>query len=351
MTAPGAGHGLLVDGDLAKARTDLDALRVAAKELEATGYTGATVAEAGHDPFLPLVAAADHTSALQVGTAIAVAFARTPMTVAYTAYDMAQLTKGRFFLGLGSQVKAHIERRYSMPWSHPGARMREFVLAMRTIWDSWEHGTKLAFEGEFYRHSLMSPFFAPKPSPYGPPPVFVAAVGELMTEVCGEVADGMLVHGFTTATYIKERTLPALERGRAKSGRSAEGFQLALPVLTVTGDTEAEMAAAKKAVRERIGFYGSTPSYKGVFEIHGWFGLQEELNVLAKQGEWEQMGTLIEDDVLETFAIVAEPAKVAGAIMERYGELVHRISFYAPYESRAELWPPIVADLVALRTA
>src|SRR4249919_3641283 len=192
----------------------LDDIAVRAKELEEVGYDGLLTAETGSDPFLPLVIAAEHTKRIELGTGIAVAFARTPMLTAYTANDLQRHSKGRFFLGLGSQVKPHIERRFSMPWSHPAPRMRELVLALRAIWAAWQDGEKLDFHGDFYTHTLMTPFFSPDAHEYGPPPVYLAGVGGLMTEVAGEVCDGFFFHPFTTDRYLREVTLPALERGR-----------------------------------------------------------------------------------------------------------------------------------------
>src|SRR5579863_9834548 len=216
-----------------------DAVKTA-QRAEDDGFDGLWCAETGHDPFLPLLLASQHTERIELGTGIAVAFARSPMNVAILANDLQLYSKGRFLLGLGSQIKPHIEKRFSMPWSHPAPRMREFVLALRAIWAAWHDGGPLRFEGSFYTHKLMTPFFAPEPQPYGPPPVFIAAVGELMTEVCGEVADGMLVHAFTTERYLREVTLPALERGMSRAGRSRDGFQLSCPVFVVTGTNDAE---------------------------------------------------------------------------------------------------------------
>src|SRR5271166_1513727 len=200
-----------------------------AREAEAAGYDGLWSAETSHDPFLPLVLAAEHTERIQVGTGIAVAFARNPMTLATTANDLHTMARGRFMLGLGSKIKPHIEKRFSMPWSHPAPRMRELILAVRAIWASWAEGTRLAFRGEFYRHTLMTPMFDPGPNPYGNPPVFLAAVGTRMTEVAGEVADGLLAHAFTTERYLREVSLPALERGLAASGRTRSAVEVSLP--------------------------------------------------------------------------------------------------------------------------
>src|SRR6185503_16421693 len=203
----------------------LEDIATRARELEDIGYDGLLTAETGSDPFLPLVIAAEHTSRIELGTGIAVAFARTPMLTAYTANDLQRHSKGRFFLGLGSQIKPHIERRFSMPWSHPAPRMREYILAMRAIWASWNDGTKLDFQGEFYTHTLMTPFFSPPAHEWGPPPVYLAGVGKLMTEVAGEVCDGFIYHGFTTPSYLREVTPPALARGRAAGGHDGlDGF-------------------------------------------------------------------------------------------------------------------------------
>src|SRR4051812_38148116 len=304
-----------------------------AQELESVGYDGLLTAETSHDPFFPALIAAEHTERIQIGTGIAVAFARNPMNLASIGYDLQLFSEGRFILGLGSQIKAHIEKRFSMPWSHPAARMREYILAMRAIWACWNDGEKLDFRGDFYRHTLMTPFFNPGPSPYGAPKVFLAAVGERMTEVAGEVADGILIHGFTTERYVKEVTLPAIERGLAASGRSRSSFQISGPLFVVTGADEESFAQAATATRQQIAFYGSTPAYRGVLELHGWGDLQTELNALSKQGEWVQMGTLIDDEILHTFAVVAEPEGVGAELKRRYGGIVDRCSFYAPYRA------------------
>jgi probable F420-dependent oxidoreductase len=316
-----------------------------AKELEDLGYDGLMTAETGHDAFLPLALAAEHTERIELATGIAVAFARTPMVLAYTANDLQAMSKGRFILGLGSQIKPHIEKRFSMPWSHPAARMREYIQALRAIWASWNDGQPLKFDGEFYRHTLMTPFFAPPPNPYGAPKVFLAAVGEKMTEVAGEVADGVIVHGFTTERYVKEVTMPAIERGLQKAGRDRSTFEVSGPLFVVTGTTEAEMAEAEKGVKQQIAFYGSTPAYRGVLELHGWGDLQTDLNSLSKQGEWVKMGELIDDDILRTFAVVAEPEGVGAELKKRYGGIVDRCSFYAPYKTDPKRWASVIDDL------
>jgi probable F420-dependent oxidoreductase len=319
---------MLVDGGLSFRSDDPGA---DARELELAGYDGAWSAETGHDPLLITAAAASTTTTLELGTGIVVAFARSPMITATMANDVQLLSRGRLLLGLGSQIKPHIEKRYSMPWSHPAARMREYVLAMRAIWSCWNDGTALNFRGEFYRHTLMSPFFNPGPSPYGAPKVYVAAVGELMTEVAGEVADGLLVHPFSTERYMREVTLPALERGLERSHRDLKGFPISFSGLVATGETDAELADATKRVRGQIAFYGSTPAYRGVLELHGWGELQSELNTLSKTGQWEKMGELIDDDVLNAFAVVTDVDHVGAVVRARLDDVISRFSIYAPY--------------------
>ena len=333
-----------VDGGIG---TNLTEAPAEAGKAEAAGYDGIWSAETGHDPFFPLVLAAEHTERIELGTGIVVAFGRTPMNLAHIGHDLQTYSKGRFNLGLGSQIKPHIEKRYSMPWSHPAPRMREFIMAMRAIWDAWDNGTKLDFRGDFYTHTLMTPFFAPQPNPFGPPKVFLAAVGEKMTEVAGEVADGMLVHGFTTERYLREVTLANIERGLAKGGRTRAGFELSYPVFIVTGRTEEDMAKAAKGTKQQIAFYGSTPAYRGVLELHGWGELQTDLNRLSKQGEWVKMGELIDDEVLDTFAVVAEPDDVPARVLARFGDVVDRLSFYTSYSAGPDLWPGFLRGLKA----
>jgi probable F420-dependent oxidoreductase len=320
-------------------------LATRARELEDLGYDGIITAETGHDPFLQLVVAAEHTERVELATGIAVAFARNPMTLANLGHDLQTYSGGRAIVGLGSQIKPHIEKRFSMPWSHPAPRMREMILAMRAIWACWNDGAPLDFRGEFYRHTLMTPFFNPGPTGYGPPKVFLAAVGEHMTEVAGEVADGILIHGFTTERYVREVTIPAVERGLAKAGRTREGFEVSGPLFVVTGTTDEEIEKAKVGTRQQIAFYGSTPNYRGVLDLHGWGELQPELNALSKQGKWVEMGELIDDEMLSTFAVVAAPDDVAKELAQRYGDVVDRLSFYAPYRNDPAQWRSVISDL------
>ena len=336
-----------VDGGFGITPGALDTAAPGAKEAEEAGYDGIWTAETSHDPFFPLLLASQATDHIQLGTGIAVAFARNPMSLANVAWDLQAYSGGRFILGLGSQIKPHITKRFSMEWSHPAARMREFILAMRAIWDCWDNGTKLDFRGDFYTHTLMTPFFNPGPNPHGTAKVFLAGVGELMTEVAGETCDGFLAHGFTTERYLKEVTLPALQRGLDKAGKSRSDLEISLPAFVVTGTNEEEMAESAAGTRRQIAFYGSTPAYRGVLDLHGWGDLQVELNALSKEGKWVEMGELITDDILETFAVVAEPSGLAAGIKARFGDVIDRVSFYAPYKADPDTWLPVIADLKA----
>ena len=310
---------------------------------EASGYDGVWSAETSHDPFLPIAIGAGATEKLEFGTGITVAFARNPMTLAVQANDLQLLTKGRFMLGMGSQIKPHITKRFSMPWSHPAPRMREMILAIRAIWKTWETGEPLAFRGDFYTHTLMTPFFNPGKNPYGNPKILLAGVGEHMTEVAGEVGDGFLVHGFTTERYLREVSLPALERGAAKAGKTRDDLTVSYPGFVVTGTDDASTAAAETAVRQQIAFYGSTPAYRPVLDLHGWGDLQSELNTLSKRGEWVKMGELIDDDVLNAFAVVCPLDKVATEVRDRFEGMVDRFSFYAPYTVEPGLGKDVIA--------
>jgi probable F420-dependent oxidoreductase len=329
-----------VDGGIGFNATDIPAL---ARQAEDFGYDGIWAAETGHDPFLPLAVAASSTERIQLGTSIAVAFARNPMNLAMLSNDLQELSQGRFILGLGSQIKAHITRRFSMPWSHPAPRMRELILAIRAIWAAWADDSKLDFKGDFYTHSLMTPFFNPGPNKFSNPKILLAAVGELMTEVAGEAADGIIVHGFTTERYLREVTLPALERGGAKAHKSRADLEVSYPGFVVTGDTEEAMANAARATKAQIAFYGSTPAYRPVLELHGWGDLGLELNRMSKQGEWVAMGELIDDEMLEAFAVVAPLDEVPARVVARFGDVIDRFSFYTPYRVAPERFQELLA--------
>lgn len=320
---------------------------------EAAGFDGLWIGETQHDPFLVALRAIDATERVTVGTAVAIAFARSPMTLAYSAWDLAAYGEGRFVLGLGSQVRPHIERRFSMPWSRPAARMRELILALRAIWRSWDEEVALDFQGEFYTHTLMTPFFRPEHHQWGPPPVFLAGVGERMTAVAGEVADGFFFHAFTTPRYLREVTLPALAKGRTVGGHgplggspeggSLEGFEITGPAFACTGLDERELSEAIRGTKAQIAFYASTPAYRPVLDLHGWGDLQPELTRLSKEGRWSEMGEAIDDQILETFAVVGDPVAVGRGLAERWGGVAARITLYTPYDCKLDTLTEVAA--------
>jgi probable F420-dependent oxidoreductase len=319
----------------------------AARSLEAGGYAGGWTAETSHDPFLPLTLAAEHTETLELGTGIAVAFARNPMLLANLGYDLQEYSGGRLMMGLGSQIKPHITKRFSMEWSRPAARMREMVEATRAIWHAWNTGERLAFRGDFYTHTLMTPFFDPGPNPHGDPRVFLAAVGPHMLAVTGQVADGWISHPFTTQSYLRDVGRATIEAAATGAGRSLADIEVSLPAFVVTGADETAMAAASLATRQQIAFYASTPAYKGVLDHHGWGEAHVVLNNMSKRGEWDAMADLIEPAMLDELAVVAEPAQVAARLRERFDGLVDRVSLYVAYERSPEVFDPIVDELLA----
>jgi len=305
---------------------DLRDTRVVYPELERIGYDRAFSFEAKHDPFIPLAVAAEHTKDLGLGTAIAIAFGRTPMTLANVGWDLQTVTGGRFTLGLGSQIRPHIEQRFSMPWSKPVARMGEMVQAIRAIWAAWESGDRLDFDGEFYTHTRMIPAFDPGPNPFGLPGIFTAGFGPAMTAVAGEVADGFFVHPVNSRRSLQELTLPALAEGASRAGRDPADVEVVCVTIIVTGRDEQEFEASRAAVREQLAFYGTTPAYRPVFDLHGYGDLQPELASLGAAGRWAEMAALIGDDLLETIAVVAEPADVAPAVAARLDGISDHVS-------------------------
>jgi len=325
------------------AGASLSEIAVGAAAAESLGADGLLISETKHDAFVALGLAAGATSRIQLFSAIAVAFARNPMTVASAANDLHELSGGRLVLGLGSQVQQHIERRFSMPWSHPAARMRDFIEAVRAIWSAWETGERLNHRGEFYQHTLMSPFFSPGPNPYGNPELWLAGVGERMTEVAGAVADGLVVHSFTTRRYLDEVTIPALDRGAASAGRGRPG--VAIPAFIAMGADPESIRRAALAVGKQIAFYGSTPAYLPVLDLHGWAGVHEGLNAASRRGDWEAMGALVTEEIVREFAVVGTPEQVAAGLKARYGDIVTRLSFSAPYPVDPEHWSALFAAL------
>ena len=330
----------------ASSSQELAGIGARARMMEQDGYSGLLSAETSHDPFLPLALAAAHTERIELMTAIAVGFARNPMVLAHTAWDLQALSGGRFLLGLGSQIQAHITKRFSMPWSRPAARMEEMIGAIRAIWESWQTGERLNFRGDFYRHTLMTPMFSPGPIEVAPPPILISAVGPLMTRVAGRAADGLVCHAFQTAEYLHDVTMPNVHAGLADAGRERSDFQISMPVFVVSGFREEEIAAQAARTRQQIAFYGSTPAYRGVLEHHGWGDAQTELNRLSKRGQWVEMGNVIDEEMLEAFAIVAEPHEVPGRIAERFGRTLDRLQFYAGVRDK-ERWGPIIEEIKA----
>jgi probable F420-dependent oxidoreductase len=319
-----------------------------ARDLEALGYDGVFTFEGQTDPFLPLVLAAEHTSRVQLMTAVALAFPRTPMALAYVGHDLQVQSSGRFVLGLGAQIRTHVEKRYGAAWAPPVARMREYVLALRAIWRCWNEGERLDFRGRFWTHTVMTPIFMPAPSPWGPPKVFLAAVQPKMSEVAGEVADGVFVHPFHSPRFLDERLLPAIERGLAKSGRKRADFEIGAQVLLVTGADEGAIEQSATMIRQQLAFYASTPAYRPVLEVHGWGDLQPELQALTRQGRWAEMGALVTDEMLDTFAVRGTPEQLPSKLRARYGTRVERLSLgtYAGLEtSDRDRWKAVIAGL------
>lgn len=319
-----------------------------ARRLAAIGYDGVYTLEGSSDPFLPLVLAAEHAPGLDLATGIAVAFPRNPLHLAYQAWDLQAFSGGRFLLGLGSQVKAHIENRFGTDFDPPATRMREYIQALKAIFDCWQHGTRLDFRGRFYRHTLMTPMFNPGPNPCGVPPVLLGALGPRMTEVAGEVADGLIVHPFNSLPFLEHQALPAVERGLARESRSRESFILQVNAIVITGESSEAMAAAEKSVKGLLGFYASTPAYRPPMDAVGYGELQPELNKLSKAGAWDQLGERIDADFIAAFTTRGEPHTIAGQLWDKYGKYADRLAIYAPYAAPDTLWKNILSDLKRL---
>jgi probable F420-dependent oxidoreductase len=328
---------------------ELGAVGEAAARLEARGIDCAIVFEAAHEAFLQVLLAAQHTSRLQIATGVAIAFARSPMIVAQTANDLQALSRGRFILGLGSQIKPHVERRFSMPWSRPAARMREYVRAVRAIWQAWATGEKLDFRGEFYTHTLMTPFFDPGPNPFGPPPIFVAGVGPKMLAVAGEVGDGLFVHPLNTPAYVDEVVRPALQEGFDAAGKDRGDFRISCQTITMMGANDEQIARARSKAKGQISFYGSTPAYRVVLDHMGVGDLQPELNRLSKQGKWLEMMGLVSEDMLDAIGVSGTPAEVGAKLAARNAPFADR-TMLTLYDETGD--PDALADVVrAVREA
>ncbi len=317
--------------DIGMLTHDLKSLPDYARKVEALGYDCLWSAETQHDPFLPLAVAATVTSKIKLGTSIAVAFPRSPMILAHISWDLAKASGGRFILGLGSQVKGHNERRFSVKFESPAPKMREVVLAMRAIWDCWQNGTKLDFKGRFFRFDLMTPFFNPGPIEHPQVPIYVAGVNPAMCRVAGEVCDGLHVHPFNSPKYLREVVRPAVDEGMARAHRTGAPFTYVTSSFVVVGDTEAELAQQKQAVKQQIAFYASTRTYEPVLAAHGWQDLVPQLHRKSVEGDWKGMADLITDEMLETYAVVGSYATIAQRLQERYAGLLDRTAFYQPY--------------------
>jgi probable F420-dependent oxidoreductase len=346
----GAGYrgdaGILIDHYL---RAELKDVRALAAELEGLGFDGLYTAEGPHEPFFPLALAAEHTRRATLYTNIAVAFARSPMDLAQTANDLQLASSGRFVLGVGSQIRPHIEHRFSMPWRRPVERLRELVLAVRAIHRSWNERVPLQVRGEHYTHTLMTPFFDPGPNPFGAPPVWVAGLGPRMTRMAAEVGDGLLVHPFHSGRFVREQVATAVGAGLADAQRSRDTFTVAAVPIVCTGLTDEQQAVAVAGVRHLLAFYGSTPAYRVALEPHGWGDLQPELNRLTKAGRWDELDRLVDDEVLSTLAVCGRPGEIGPLVEERYGGLVDRVGLSMPYDVSTETLAAIVASFDAAR--
>ena len=313
-----------------------------ARRLADEGFDGVYTLEGNTDPFFPLLLASEHAPQLDIATGIAVAFPRNPSHLAYQAWDLQKFSKGRFLLGLGSQIKTHIENRFGCEFSRPAARMREHILAIKAFFDCWQDGERLDFQGEFTRHTLMTPMFNAGENPYGKPPVLLGALGPRMTEVAGEVADGIIMHPFNNQVFIEDHALPAVQKGLEKAGKSDSSFIMSLGAMIATGENEQAMQAARDSIKGLLGFYASTPAYVPPMAAIGYEDLQPEANRLTKEGKWDQLADLIDDKFFEAFCIYDEPQNIAARLAEKYGSLPDRLSFYTPYATPEGFWRPII---------
>lgn len=311
---------------------DLRSIPDYARRVEALGFDCLWASETQHDPFLPLAVAATATTRLKLGTAIAVAFPRSPMLTAHTAWDLQNASDGRFILGLGSQVKGHNERRFSVKFESPAPKMREIVLALRAIWDCWQNGTRLNFRGQFYRFDLMTPFFNPGPIAHPKIPVYVAGVNAAMCRVAGEVGEGLSVHPFNSPKYLREYVQPAVEEGFRKSRRTRADFTYSTQSFVIIGDTEDELRPQREAVRQQIAFYASTRTYEPVLAAHGWQDLVPHLHRKSVEGDWAGMARLITDEMVDTYAVTASWDTIASRLEDRYAGLLDRTAFYQPHQ-------------------
>lgn len=314
--------------DVSLRERDLRNVAQLAHTYETLGYGTLWSSEVGHCPFLPHAVAAVNTSRIGLGTNIAISFVRAPLVTAYTAWDLHRASGGRFQLGLGTQVRAHNERRYSVPWEHPAPKVRELIECIHAIWDCWQNGAPANFEGRFYRFTLQTPATNPGPLEHARPSIWLAGVNPIMCRTAGEVADGIQVHPFHSVRYLEEVVRPAVEEGARRRNRSPQALRFFASLFVVTGHTEEERRRSDATTRERIAYYASTPGYRGVFDLHGWGGVADELKLMVRQGEWDHIAGKITDDILDTFAIVAPPERLAETIIERYQGKLDAVSLY-----------------------
>jgi len=307
-----------------------------ARKVEAMGYDCLWSSETQHDPYLPLAVAAGATSKVKIGTNIATVFSRSPMITAHIAWDLQKASGGRFTLGLGTQVKGHNERRFSVKWESPGPKMAEAIRAIRTIWDCWQSGTKLNFKGQFYTFDVMTPFFNPGPIEHPKIPIYIAAVNPYMCGVAGELCDGMHVHPFNSPKYLREIVHPAVEAGLRKSGRQRKDFTFATASFVVVGDTEKERQEQARMVKQQIAFYASTRTYEGVLAAHGWQDLTVQLHRKSVEGDWQGMADTITDEMLDTYAVTATYDTLHKKMVERYAGLLDRTALYQPYRPKQD---------------
>lgn len=309
---------------------DLGQMPALARFADELGFDGIWTFETSHEPYLPLVLAAEHSRRLNIGTSIAVAFPRSPTITAQIAWDLARFSQGRFILGLGTQVKGHNERRFGVTWEKPVAKMRDYILAVRALWDSWQNQTPLNYQGEFYKLTLMTPFFSPAPHEFQPIPIFVAGVNRRMCELAGELCEGFHVHPLHTARYIGEKILPHIQTGLAKSGRHRSAIELSSSIFVIPADDGSQAAKYEAEVRQQIAFYASTPTYRPVFELEGWGAVADQLKGLAAQGRWNDMPKLITDEILDRFALRGSWSELPALLRQKYAGLLDRVSYYFP---------------------
>ena len=309
---------------------DLEQMPALAKFADETGFDGIWTFETAHEPFLPLVLAAEHSQRLSLGTSIAVAFARSPAILAYLAWDLARFSKGRFILGLGTQVKGHNERRFGVKWEKPVDKMREVIFAVRAIWDCWQNRTRLNFQGEFFKLNLMTPFFSPEPHEYHRIPIFVAGVNRRMCQLAGELCEGFHAHPLHTARYLRERVIPNIETGLSKSSRARMSIELSSSIFVIPTDDPQQAVKFEREIREQIAFYASTPPYRPVFDLEGWGSVADELKAMAAGGRWNEMPSLINDEMLDRFALRGSWADLPEKVLQKYDSLLDRVSYYFP---------------------